>query len=353
MRQGFEHRSDRRAAEYIMYGGAGKPLILTTGEPAGVGPDLCIQLASELSQMPVVLCGDIDLLRQRAQQLGVNVVFYHDYEMHSQQAPALAVRHTSLIAPATPGVLNVANAAYVLSTLDIALKGTLSGRYAGIVTAPVHKGIICQSGRVFRGHTEFFAEHTNSKQPVMVLATEALKVALVTTHLPLVSVPAAVTTEKLTAVLTIIERDMRRYFTSERAPKIAVCGLNPHAGESGHLGREECDIINPTLRKLRASGFDVTEALPADTLFIQQKADAFDIIVAMYHDQGLPVIKAKGFSKCVNLTFGLPFIRTSVDHGTALDLAGSDRANSGSLRCALALARSMISCKVPPCKNIE
>ncbi len=317
------------------------PLILTTGEPAGIGPDICIMLADTLAEQAVVLCGDIELLRARAALQHKAVHFYAADKEKPGREPAIAVHHTPCFAPVVPGRPDSNNARYVLDMLTIAAQGTLSGQYAGIVTAPIHKGIICDSGVAFSGHTEFFAEKTAAKLPVMVLASDHLKVGLVTTHLPLKDVPAAVTATRLRAVLTIIDADMRRYFTAGAAPKIGVCGLNPHAGEDGHIGREEMDIINPTLQQLRAEGLQVCPALPADTLFVPHHARQYDIIVAMYHDQGLPVIKAQGFGACVNLTFGLPIVRTSVDHGTALDLAGSNQANPNSLRCALALAQQM------------
>lgn len=320
-----------------------KPLILTTGEPAGVGPDLCVQLADYLQSQNVVLCGDIHLLRQRAKRHGKTVNF-QPYDAMPASDTVLPVLHTPLNNPVTAGVLDVANADYVISTLTLAADGTVNGDFSGIVTAPIHKGIICEAGgkhRHFSGHTEFFAEQTQTPRPIMVLGTEQLKVGLVTTHLALADVPHAITATTLSEVLIGIDHDMRRYFTSGRTPRIGVCGLNPHAGESGHMGREEIDIINPTLQQLRERGLDVSDALPADTLFVPHHAEPYDIIVAMYHDQGLPVIKAQGFGACVNMTFGLPIIRTSVDHGTALDLAGSDKADPNSLRCAVEMAKQM------------
>lgn len=319
-----------------------QPLVLTTGEPAGIGPDICIQLAQYLANQPVVLCGDITLLESRAKQHGRQIVFYHAAQPRpATDLPALAVRHTPCFAEPIAGELNVNNAHYVLDTLTIAAEGTQRGQYAGIITAPIHKGIICESGKVFSGHTEFFADITGATLPVMVLGTQDLKVGLVTTHLPLKDVPQAITAARLTRILTIIDTDMRRYFTQGKPPNIGVCGLNPHAGEDGHMGREEIEVINPTLQALRERGMKVSDALPADTLFVPQHAGQYDIIVAMYHDQGLPVIKAQGFGACVNLTFGLPIIRTSVDHGTALDLAGSDKADPNSLRCAVEMAKMM------------
>lgn len=323
------------------------PLILTTGEPAGIGPDICVQLADYLAEQPVVLCGDIEVLRQRAEQHGQDIVFYHAMQAQPKtDKPCLAVRHTPCFAEVHVGKLNVNNAQYVLDTLTIAAEGALSGQYAGIVTAPIHKGIICETGIVFSGHTEFFAENTHANLPVMVLGTmgeKALKVALVTTHLPLKDVSNAITPERLREILSIVDTDMRRYFTGGKAPRIGVCGLNPHAGEDGHMGREEIEVINPTLNALREAGMQVSTALPADTLFVPHHAAHYDIIVAMYHDQGLPVVKAQGFGACVNVTFGLPIVRTSVDHGTALDLAGTSQADPNSLRCAVEMAKQMVS----------
>ncbi len=319
-----------------------RQLILTTGEPAGIGPDICLQLADELSKQPVVLCGDIDMLRQRAKLHGKAVTFYPVQQPRPQsQAPCIPVHHTPCFAGVKAGTLDADNAPYVIDTLTIAAEETLAGRYAGIVTAPVHKGILCQRGTHFSGHTEFFAEKTQAKLPVMVLGTKALKVGLITTHLPLSAVPAAITAQRLTDILTIIDTDMRRYFTAGKPPAIGVCGLNPHAGEDGHLGHEEQTLIDPTLDKLRAQGLRVSRALPADTLFVPRHAAAYDILVAMYHDQGLPVIKAQGFGACVNMTFGLPIIRTSVDHGTALDLAGTANSDAHSLQCAIDMAKHM------------
>lgn len=320
-----------------------KPFILTTGEPAGIGPDLCIQLANYLVNEPVVLCGDIDLLRQRAARHKQPLAF-HPVNTRPTEANSLPVEPIELTVPSQPQILDPKNARYVIDMLGKAASLTLSGQYAGIITAPIHKGVICQAGgqtAQFSGHTEFFAEKTQSKTPIMVLATEQLKVALITTHLPLADVPQAITARRLTQVLTGIDTAMRRYFTVNRPPRIGVCGLNPHAGEQGYLGQEEITLINPTLQHLRQQGLLLSDALPADTLFVPHHANQYDIIVAMYHDQGLPVIKSHGFGACVNLTFGLPIIRTSVDHGTALDLAGTSQGNPNSLRYAVEMAKRM------------
>lgn len=321
-----------------------KPFILTTGEPAGIGPDLCVQLADYLMQQPIVLCGDIHLLRQRAKHHNQDIHFHH-HNKAPESTQSLAVHHIPLGDLVECGKLNINNASYVLETLATAAQQTLNQQYAGIITAPIHKGIICQSGIKFTGHTEFFAEQTKANCPVMVLATKQLKVGLVTTHLPLTDVASNITSQRLKRVINIINKDMKRYFTNHRPPRIGVCGLNPHAGENGHLGKEELMIINPTLDALRHSGIQVSEAQPADTLFVAEHARHYDIIVAMYHDQGLPVIKAQGFGECVNITFGLPVIRTSVDHGTALNLAGTQNANPNSLRHAIELAKNMYRCQ--------
>ncbi|PIE45737.1 MAG: 4-hydroxythreonine-4-phosphate dehydrogenase PdxA [Gammaproteobacteria bacterium] len=341
-------RELRRNSSTVIPRKAVKPFVITTGEPAGVGPDLVIQLSDYLLAQPVVLCGDIGLLRQRAQHLakivGKVVVFHHAHSA-SSVANSLPVEHISLASsPVTPGKLDKRNSNYVVDMLATATDKTLSGHYSAIVTAPIHKGIICQAGgkyKNFTGHTEFLAERTHSEQPVMVLSSDTLKVGLITTHLPLSSVAPAITRQRLIRVLTIIHHDMKRYFMHGKAPRIGVCGLNPHAGEDGHMGNEEINVINPTLSELRQQGLDVSDALPADTLFVPKHARHYDIIVAMYHDQGLPVIKSQGFGSCVNLTFGLPIIRTSVDHGTALDLAGTGKANPNSLKCAIDMAKTM------------
>ncbi len=320
-----------------------KPLILTTGEPAGIGPDLCIQLAEELISQPVVLCADIGLLQERAKQHHKNIAFHHENTL-TDNPNSLPVRHIPLRMTVQTGQLSVANAEYVLEMLGVAAKETLAGHYSGIVTAPIHKGIICDSGVHFSGHTEFFAERTQAQLPVMVLATETLRVGLITTHLPLAKVPAAITEKRLTETLTIIHNDLRNYLG--RVPRVGICGLNPHAGEGGHMGKEEITVINPTLEKLRQQGLNLSEALPADTIFVPHHAKQFDIIVAMYHDQGLSVIKSQGFGHCVNLTLGLPIIRTSVDHGTALDLAGTDKASPSSLKYAIDIAKRMVEQRI-------
>ncbi|MEH6486384.1 MULTISPECIES: 4-hydroxythreonine-4-phosphate dehydrogenase PdxA [Pseudomonas] len=321
-----------------------KPFALTPGEPAGIGPDLCLLLAREQQAQPIIAIANCALLAQRAQLLGLNIqlISVTPDTFPEQPAPAGSqyVWDTPLGAPVTAGQLNPANAAYVLETLTRAGQGCMDGHFAGMITAPVHKGVINEGGVSFSGHTEFLAELTNTEQVVMMLATHGLRVALVTTHLPLKDVADAITPERLSRVTRILHNDLRDKFGISQ-PKILVCGLNPHAGEGGHLGHEEIDVIEPTLEQLRAEGINLIGPLPADTLFTPKHLDHCDAVLAMYHDQGLPVLKFKGFGAAVNITLGLPIIRTSVDHGTALDLAGSGNIDTGSLQVALQNAFAM------------
>ncbi|MDP3815321.1 4-hydroxythreonine-4-phosphate dehydrogenase PdxA [Pseudomonas sp.] len=317
---------------------------LTPGEPAGIGPDLCLLLAREAQPQPLIAIASSALLAERAQQLGLSIRLLEvgpgAWPSQAAQAGSLYVWDTPLGAPVVAGQLNTANAAYVLETLTRAGQGCLDGHFAGMITAPVHKGVINEAGITFSGHTEFLAELTQTEQVVMMLATHGLRVALVTTHLPLKDVAAAISAERLTRVTRILDHDLRRKFGIAR-PRILVCGLNPHAGEGGHLGREEIEIIEPTLELLRREGMDLLGPLPADTLFTPKYLEHCDAVLAMYHDQGLPVLKYKGFGAAVNITLGLPIIRTSVDHGTALDLAGSGKIDCGSLQVALQTAYAM------------
>jgi 4-hydroxythreonine-4-phosphate dehydrogenase len=317
---------------------------LTPGEPAGIGPDLCLLLAREAQPHPIIAIASQVLLAERAQLLGLNIqlITVTPAAWPQQPAPAgsLYVWDTALAAAVVPGELNKANAAYVLHTLTRAGQGCLDGHFAGMITAPVHKGVINEAGIAFSGHTEFLAELTHTEQVVMMLATHGLRVALVTTHLPLKDVAAAITPERLSRVTRILAHDLRTKFGIAQ-PRILVCGLNPHAGEGGHLGREEIEVIEPALQQLRGEGIDLIGPLPADTLFTPKHLEHCDAVLAMYHDQGLPVLKYKGFGAAVNVTLGLPIIRTSVDHGTALDLAGSGRIDSGSLQVALQTAYQM------------
>ena len=317
---------------------------LTPGEPAGIGPDLCLLLARQAQPQTLIAIASRELLAERANCLNLDIRLITVGPGNWPSAPAAAgslfVWDTPLTAAVQPGQLNPTNAAYVLETLTRAAQGCLDGHFAGMITAPVHKGVINQAGIAFSGHTEFLAELTHSEQVVMMLATHGLRVALVTTHLPLKDVAAAITVERLTRVSRILNHDLRSKFGIAR-PRILVCGLNPHAGEGGHLGREEIEVIEPTLELLRGEGIDLVGPLPADTLFTPKHLEHCDAVLAMYHDQGLPVLKYKGFGAAVNITLGLPIIRTSVDHGTALDLAGSGRIDSGSLQVALDTAYQM------------
>lgn len=313
-------------------------LVLTTGEPAGIGPELSVAAAAWFARergarrvpadVELVLVGDRDLLVQRG----------------GQDAAALAgvgVHHVPLRAPSAPGRLDVANGRYVLDTLDAAIAMVADGRAQAIVTAPVHKGVINDAGVAFSGHTEYLQEKAGVDKVVMMLAGGGLRVALATTHLPLRAVPDAVTARTLDQVLRILDADLRRRF-GLASPRIAVCGLNPHAGEGGHLGREEIEVIAPAIARARAAGIDAHGPLPADTLFVPAHVAQFDAALAMFHDQGLPVLKHASFGHGVNITLGLPYVRTSVDHGTALDLAGTGKADPGSLQEAIVMALQMI-----------
>lgn len=317
-------------------------IALTPGEPAGIGPDLCIQLAQFDHACQLVAIADPQLLEQRAAQLGLplTVGLFDKSQNAGHQAGTLSVAPVALPAKARCGHLDTANSAYVLETICRAAQGCMDGSFAAMVTAPVHKGVINDAGIAFTGHTEFIAGITGGT-PVMMLAAPGLRVALATTHLPLSQVSAAINQQTLTTIIRLLDRDLRLRFAIAN-PKILVCGLNPHAGESGHLGREEIDIIEPVLNLLRSQGVNLHGPLPADTLFTSKYLDTADAVLAMYHDQGLPVLKHIGFGQAVNITLGLPIIRTSVDHGTALDLAGTGKANPGSLQFALKTALEMI-----------
>ena len=314
-------------------------LAVTPGEPAGIGPDLLITLAQSGFTGGVIAIADPDLLRARARVLGLPLDILPPERLPSP-AGGLRVLPVALAVPATPGRLDPANAPYVIATLKAAVEACNSGLADALVTGPVHKGVINDAGIPFTGHTEFLAAATHTPRVVMMLATPGLRVALATTHLPLRAVSDHITRESLDEVLRILHGDLQRHF-GIRAPRILVAGLNPHAGEGGHLGREEIDIIIPCLEALRAEGMHLVGPLPADTLFTPHQLQGADAVLAMYHDQGLPVLKYKGFGQAVNITLGLPIIRTSVDHGTALDLAGSGKADRGSLQLALATALEM------------
>ncbi|MFM2318974.1 MAG: 4-hydroxythreonine-4-phosphate dehydrogenase PdxA [Pseudomonadota bacterium] len=319
-------------------------LALTTGEPAGIGPDLVLQLASQTHWAEdVIALADIEMLRARARLLNLPIRL-RPYSADQEQEPCkqgeLFVLPMPCAAPVTPGSLDSRNATYVLELLKRATLGCQTGEFAAMVTAPLHKGIINEAGIPFTGHTEFLAELTNTPLPVMMLASGHLRVALATTHLPLNKVSAAITAPLLRQVLKILDQDLRTKFGLKQ-PRILVCGLNPHAGEGGYLGMEEIDVLIPTIRQLQQQGLHLTGPLPADTLFTPRHLQQADAVLAMYHDQGLPVLKYAGFGKAVNITLGLPIIRTSVDHGTALDLAGTGKAETGSLKAAIQMAMGL------------
>ncbi|MBI3900437.1 MAG: 4-hydroxythreonine-4-phosphate dehydrogenase PdxA [Gammaproteobacteria bacterium] len=322
-----------------------RPVIvaLTPGEPAGVGPELCARLALQPRDFGLVFIGDPTVLQARARLLNLTLPLSPWPGRTAAAAAGTYVLPINAAHPVTPGRLDPANAAYVLETLRVAVDGCLHDEFDALVTGPVHKGILNDAGIPFTGHTEFFGERT-SAQPVMMLTCPGLRVALATTHLPLAEVSRHITPELLHRVLTILQRDLREKFNIAE-PRIAVCGLNPHAGEGGHLGREEIDVIEPVLKQLNASGMRLRGPLPADTAFLPSNLAEVDAVLAMYHDQGLPVLKHRDFAHAVNVTLGLPFIRTSVDHGTALELAGSGRADPSSLLAALALAVELAKAK--------
>ncbi|MDD3529742.1 MAG: 4-hydroxythreonine-4-phosphate dehydrogenase PdxA [Gallionellaceae bacterium] len=318
------------------------PLVITAGEPAGIGPDLCVLLAQDPPPCPLVILADRGLLAARAERLGLPFAV-PDYRAGAS-AP-LSLLPLPLAAPCVPGRLDRGNAGYVLDGLRRAVAGSQAGEFAGLVTGPVHKGIINEAGIPFTGHTEFLAELTGTPRVVMMLAGDMsngvpLRVALVTTHLPLRVVADAITPAALEETLRILHAALRRDFAAPR-PRILVAGLNPHAGEGGHLGREEIEVIEPVLARLRGEGMDLAGPLPADTLFQPKYLDRADAVLAMYHDQGLPVLKHACFGQGINVTLGLPIVRTSVDHGTALDLAGTGKASAGSLRVAIDAAWKM------------
>ncbi|MCW4149440.1 4-hydroxythreonine-4-phosphate dehydrogenase PdxA [Halomonas sp. 18H] len=335
-------------------------IALTTGEPAGIGPELILMMACQAPlSARLVAVGDPALLAERALDLGLELrvlPLSAGEPPPSPEAGVLPVWPVTLRAPVTPGRLDQRNAAYVLATLDLAVEACQAGRAQAMVTAPLHKGVIIDAGHLgFRGHTEYLRDTCGVDEVVMMLATDsalhtrqadepaaqALRVALATTHLPLCEVAGAVTAPRLTRILRILDGELRQRFGLV-SPRILVCGLNPHAGEEGHLGHEERDIIEPALEALRGEGLRLEGPLPADTLFTPKHLEKADAVLAMYHDQGLPVLKYAGFGRAANITLGLPLVRTSVDHGTALDLAGRGEADPGSLRTAVALAIQMV-----------
>ncbi|QGG09608.1 4-hydroxythreonine-4-phosphate dehydrogenase PdxA [Enterobacter cancerogenus] len=319
-------------------------VVITPGEPAGIGPDLVVQLAQHSWPVELVVCADATLLQDRAKLLGLPLQLL-PYDAGQQPSPqkagTLTLLSVPLRTPVVPGQLSTENGHYVVDTLARACDGCINGEFAALITGPVHKGVINEAGIPFTGHTEFFEERSHSPKVVMMLATEAMRVALVTTHLPIKAIPDAITPELLREIIAILHHDLQTKFGIAQ-PHVLVCGLNPHAGEGGHMGTEEIDTIIPVLEEMRAQGMNLSGPLPADTLFQPKYLDNADAVLAMYHDQGLPVLKYQGFGRGVNITLGLPFIRTSVDHGTALDLAGQGKADVGSFITALNLAIKMI-----------
>ncbi|HEX4619043.1 MAG TPA: 4-hydroxythreonine-4-phosphate dehydrogenase PdxA [Steroidobacteraceae bacterium] len=319
-------------------------IAVTSGEPAGIGPELCLKLAAYELDCELVCLADVGLLGERA-RLTRTTVELEAYEAHTQRDSArrrhapgtLMVEHCALQAPGVPGRLDKRNSPYVLALLDRAIDGALAGELDAVVTGPVHKGIINDAGVAFMGHTEYFAQRARAPHALMMLTTGTLRVALATTHLPLRGVSAAITVESLCRSAAVLARELEARW-GIRAPRIAVCGLNPHAGEGGYLGDEELKVIAPAVERMQLEGIHARGPLPADTVFVPQVLAGFDAVLAMYHDQGLPVVKYAGFERAVNVTLGLPFVRTSVDHGTALELAGLGTADAGSLAAAVQLA---------------
>lgn len=319
-------------------------IVITSGEPAGIGPDLIIRAAQHPRPAQLVLA-DGELLRHRAALMGLplNLLPYQPGQLPATLAAGdLLLESIPCAEPVQPGQLNPANAAYVLTLLDRAIEGCLSGEFAAMMTCPVHKGVINEAGIAFSGHTEYLEAKTNAEQVVMLLATEGLRVALATTHLPLSQVSQAITATLLERILLSLHRGLIRDFGCA-APRILVAGLNPHAGEGGHLGREEMDIIEPCLHRLRQQGLELIGPLPADTLFTPKYLQQADAVLAMYHDQGLPVLKYKGFGAAANISLGLPIVRTSVDHGTALDLAAKPGIDLGSYQVAMTMANDIVN----------
>jgi 4-hydroxythreonine-4-phosphate dehydrogenase len=318
-------------------------IALSSGEPAGVGPDICIGSAQLSHAADITVLGDPELLLSRAESLGLPLSI--DTDPHSvpvgQQAGRMHVMPVKLRRACTAGRLDPANAGYVIEMLERGTDACLYGGFDALVTAPVHKGVINDAGIPFTGHTEFLAQRCHAPHPVMLLAAGALRVALATTHLPLKDVPAALTRENLVQTLSVLRQDLKFRFGLDE-PHVLVLGLNPHAGEGGHLGREELDVIQPACEALRAQGMRITGPVSADTAFNPARLGGIDVVLAMFHDQGLPVLKFAGFGHAVNITLGLPIVRTSVDHGTALELAGTGRAEHASLEAALETAAAMV-----------
>ncbi len=324
-----------------------KPLVITPGEPSGIGPELLLQMLQEGFTAPMVVMADKRMLETRAKLLGIQLAII-DYD-HSVDAAifsaipkqTLVVQDVSLAEPSEVGKLNPSNAPYVLRCLDLAIDGCLNGQFSALVTGPLHKGVVNEAGIPFTGHTEHLQQRCGVNNVVMMLASPRMRVALATTHLPLKDVSHAITQDSLREVTQILIDDLQHKFGIQK-PRILVAGLNPHAGEDGHMGREEIDIIRPVMAEFLESAANLIGPLPADTLFNKTYLEEADAVLAMYHDQGLPVLKFDGFGESVNITLGLPMIRTSVDHGTALDLAGTGKADTGSFKTAIRLAEQMV-----------
>lgn len=314
------------------------PLYVTSGEPAGIGPDICLSLANRVDERPIVVLADLNLLQQRAAMLNLELeLIAYIGQQQSSAVGQLYVEHVAVNKSVVEGELNPNNSGYVLEQLRRSADYAMTGKSVGVATAPVQKSVINDAGIAFSGHTEYYQEFAGVARVVMMLATKTLRVALATTHLPLRAVADAITAERLHQVIDILLHDLKTKFKISQ-PKVLVCGLNPHAGEGGYLGMEEIEVINPVLESYRAQGVDLSLSLPADTLFTPENLKDADAVLAMYHDQGLPVLKSQGFGEAINITLGLPFIRTSVDHGTALSLAGTGQAKSSSLNVAVDLA---------------
>jgi 4-hydroxythreonine-4-phosphate dehydrogenase len=314
-------------------------IAFTVGEPSGIGPDLAVIYAQKKSNKNLLLFADPDVLLNRAKQLRLNIKIVESEQTSS--ACELSVYPIKVNAPVECGILNKDNAQYVLNTLERATEYCLNSQCDAMVTGPVHKGVINQAGFSFTGHTEYLANLSNTDKTVMMLATSGLRVALATTHMPLSEVPQSITTQSLQKTIGIIHQFLLN--NGIDTPKIAVCGLNPHAGEDGYLGMEEIKIINPLIKKLNNQGYHLLGSVPADTAFTPDALIGVDCVLTMYHDQGLPVLKTLGFKKAVNITLGLPFIRTSVDHGSALKLAGTGNISLSSLNAALNYAQMLVA----------
>jgi 4-hydroxythreonine-4-phosphate dehydrogenase len=320
------------------------PFLITSGEPAGIGPDVCLQLAGY--PIPLVVLGDVDVLRARAEQCQLNVHFrsYLSSETVVPEPGTLWVWHVPVNAPVVAGRLDPTNSAYVLRLIDLGIEACLSKQFSALVTAPINKAVMNDAGMPFSGHTDYLAQVCGVDNVVMLLTCEAMRVALVTTHIPLAEVAKAITFERVSQVIEQVYKGMQTQFGLAH-PRLWVAGLNPHAGEAGHLGREEIEVITPVIESFQKQGYHVNGPVPADTLFTPPYLQQADALIAMYHDQGLSVLKYAGFGHAVNMTLGLPFIRTSVDHGTALSIAGTGKASASSLFAAVDLALKLVTVK--------